>query len=92
MSIPAPQRPTGLLKMPRSDQRSCGPCGKTAYPGDLAAGDDDGVRFIRPETANLLADATLAAEVKEADHIISDGTYHRPRGEEKLQEIGCEML
>lgn len=69
--------------------------GKTVYPGDIVVGDDDGVLFIRPEIANALADATLAVEAKEADvmsHIINDGTYNRPWVEEKLKEIGCDIL
>lgn len=69
--------------------------GKTVYPGDIVVGDDDGVLFIRPEIANALSDATLAVEAKEADvmsHIINDGTYNRPWVEEKLKEIGCDIL
>lgn len=58
-------------------------------------GDDDGVLFIDPAIAEELANATLMVEKKEADimdHIISDGTYIRPWVDEKLLEIGCEIV
>ena len=58
-------------------------------------GDEDGVLFIRPQDAGKIADATLAVERKEADimeHIIEDGTYIRPWVNEKLEEIGCEIV
>ena len=58
-------------------------------------GDDDGVLFIEPAIAADLADATEAVEKKEADimaHILDDGTYIRPWVDEKLKEIGCEIL
>ena len=69
--------------------------GKIVYPGDIVVGDDDGVLFIRPEMAEQLAAATRAVEQKEAaimDHILNDGTYIRPWVDEKLKEIGCEIL
>lgn len=69
--------------------------GKTVYPGDIVVGDDDGVLFIRPAEAEVLAKATAAVEKKEADimdHILNDGTYIRPWVDEKLQEIGCEIV
>lgn len=69
--------------------------GQTVYPGDIVVGDDDGVLFIRPEMAEALAEATVAVGKKEAaimDHILNDGTYIRPWVEEKLKEIGCEIL
>ena len=69
--------------------------GKVVYPGDIVVGDEDGVLFIRPQDAGKIADATLAVERKEADimeHIIEDGTYIRPWVNEKLEEIGCEIV
>lgn len=69
--------------------------GKIVYPGDIVVGDDDGVLFIRPAEAEALAKATAVVEKKEADimgHILNDGTYIRPWVDEKLQEIGCEVI
>ena len=69
--------------------------GKIVHPGDIVVGDDDGVLFIDPTIAAELADATEAVEKKEADimaHILGDGTYIRPWVDEKLKEIGCEIL
>ena len=57
--------------------------------------DDDGVLFIRPDEAEALAAATKAVEKKEAgimEHILHDGTYIRPWVDEKLREIGCEVV
>lgn len=69
--------------------------GKVVHPGDIIVGDDDGVIIIDPAIADEIADATLAVEKKEADimeHIIKDGTYIRPWVDEKLKEIGCEII
>ena len=69
--------------------------GEIVHPGDIVVGDDDGVLFIEPAIAADLADATEAVEKKEADimaHILDDGTYIRPWVDEKLKEIGCEIL
>ncbi len=69
--------------------------GKLVYPGDIVVGDADGVLFIRPAIAGALADAALAVEKKEAGimgHILNDGTYIRPWVDEKLMEIGCEII
>lgn len=71
----------------------CG--GKTVYPGDIVVADDDGVLFIRPEDAEALIAATKAVEAKEAGimkHILEDGTYIRPWVDQKLEEIGCEIV
>lgn len=68
---------------------------KIVHPGDIVVGDDDGVLFIDPAIANEVADATLAVEKKEAgimEHILNDGTYIRPWVDEKLKEIGCEIV
>lgn len=69
--------------------------GKLVYPGDIVVGDDDGVLFIRPPMAEALAEATKAVEQKEAgimEHILNDGIYIRPWVDEKLKEIGCEIV
>ena len=69
--------------------------GKTVYPGDIVVGDDDGVLFIHPEEAEALAKATRSVQEKEAgimEHILRDGTYIRPWVDEKLREIGCEII
>jgi regulator of RNase E activity RraA len=69
--------------------------GKVVNPGDIIVGDDDGVIIISPAIAEEIADATLAVEKKEADimkHILEDGTYIRPWVDEKLKEIGCEIV
>lgn len=49
----------------------------------------------RPENAETLAEATRAVEKKEAgimEHILNDGTYIRPWVDDKLREIGCEIV
>ena len=69
--------------------------GKIVYPGDIVVGDDDGVLFIRPNEAEALAEATKGVERKEAgimEHILNEGTYIRPWVDEKLKEIGCEIV
>jgi len=69
--------------------------GKLVHPGDIVVGDDDGVLFISPAEAEKLAEATRAVEQKEAaimKHIVEDGTYIRPWVDEKLKEIGCEII
>ena len=69
--------------------------GKVVHPGDIIVGDDDGVIIIDPAIAAEIADATEAVEKKEADimnHIINDGTYIRPWVDDKLKEIGCEII
>ena len=69
--------------------------GKLVRPGDIIVGDDDGVVIINPVDAVQLAIATEAVEKKEAtimENIINEGTYIRPWVNEKLKEIGCEIL
>lgn len=69
--------------------------GKLVHPGDIVVGDSDGVLFIDPAIAPELANATEAVEQKESgimEHILKDGTYIRPWVNEKLKEIGCEIL
>ena len=71
----------------------CG--GKVVYPGDIVVADDDGVLFIRPQDAQRLCEETKAVEAKEADimkHILEDGTYIRPWVDEKLSQLGVEVI
>ena len=69
--------------------------GKVVRPGDIIVGDDDGIVIIDPAIAGEIADATESVEKKEAgimDHILKEGTYIRPWVDEKLREIGCEVV
>ena len=64
-------------------------------PGEIIVGDDDGVIIIDPAIADEIATATEGVEKKEADimdHILNDGTYIRPWVDDKLKEIGCEII
>lgn len=68
---------------------------KLVRPGDIIVGDDDGVIIIDPAIADEIATATEGVEKKEADimdHILNDGTYIRPWVDDKLKEIGCEII
>ena len=65
------------------------------HPGDIIVGDDDGVIIINPAFAEEIASATEGVEKKEADimaQILNDGTYIRPWVDDKLKEIGCEVI
>ncbi|MDO4260583.1 MAG: RraA family protein [Eubacteriales bacterium] len=69
--------------------------GKVVHPGDIVVGDDDGIIFIDPAVAEELAAATKSVQRKEADimdHILKEGTYIRPWVEEKIKEIGFEII
>lgn len=69
--------------------------GRVIHPGDIIVGDDDGVLAIDPADAERLADAAAAVVKKEEGilrHILEDGTYIRPWVNEKLKEIGCEIV
>lgn len=69
--------------------------GKVVNPGDIVVGDEDGIIIISPEEAAMLADKTLEVQNKEAEImrlIEEEGTYIRPWVQEKLDEIGCEVL
>lgn len=55
--------------------------GKTVHPGDIIAGDEDGVVIIDPRIAAEVAEAAACIEKKEAkilDDIQREGTYIRP--------------
>lgn len=69
--------------------------GRLVRPGDIVIGDDDGVLFVSPEIAASLADAAQAVKAKEdaiMEHILKDSSYIRPWVDEKLAEIGCEII
>ena len=69
--------------------------GKLVCPGDIIVGDEDGVIIIKPSDAKALYDATVAVAEKEEkiiQHIAEDGTYIRPWLDDKLKEIGCEII
>lgn len=69
--------------------------GKLVNPGDIIIGDEDGLMAIDPAIAEEVIAATKAVEEKEAaimEHIVNDGTYIRPWVDEKLKEIGCEII
>jgi len=69
--------------------------GRTVRAGDIIIGDEDGIVIVRPEDAAVVAENTKALAEKEANiakTILEEGTYIRPWVEQKLQEIGCEIL
>lgn len=69
--------------------------GKVIAPGDIIVGDGDGVIAIKPEDAELLANKTREIQEKEAlimKNIVENCSYIRPWVEEKLKEIGCEIV
>lgn len=65
------------------------------HPGDIIVGDADGVIVIRPEDAEAVLAATKQVQAKEAliqKDILERGSYVRPWVDEKLEEIGCEII
>lgn len=69
--------------------------GKVINPGDILVGDQDGVVVISPEDAEELYIKTQQVMEKEAkimDDILNKGTYIRPWVNEKLKEIGCDII
>lgn len=69
--------------------------GKIIRPGDILVGDQDGIVVIDPAIARELMEKTKATMDKEAkimEDILSKGMYVRPWVDEKLREIGCDML
>lgn len=69
--------------------------GKVIAPGDIIVGDEDGIAVIKPEEAEYIADQTRKVSAKEhhiMDEIVNRGTYIRPWVDEKLKEIGCEII
>lgn len=69
--------------------------GVVVNPGDIVVGDSDGIVFIHPDEAVALAEEVRTISAKEARimaDILDKGTYVRSWVDEKLREIGCEML
>ncbi|MGE1062203.1 RraA family protein [Megasphaera paucivorans] len=69
--------------------------GKVICPGDIIIGDGDGIIVIKPEEAEELAAKTKQVMEKEAgimDKIVNECSYVRPWVDEKLEEIGCEII
>ena len=69
--------------------------GKIVHPGDIVVGDEDGLLFVNPNEAVSLAEAAKRVEEKEANimkGILEEKKYVRPWVDEKLNEIGCEII
>lgn len=69
--------------------------GKIVNPGDIIVGDADGIVIIRPEDAVHIANQARKILVKEKEimeKILMEGSYIRDWVDEKLVEIGCEIL
>ena len=68
--------------------------GKVVRPGDIIAGDADGIVVIAPEDARELAQKAqkvLDMENGILEKILTEGTYIRPWVDEKLKELGCQI-
>lgn len=68
--------------------------GKVVRPGDIIAGDADGIVVIAPEDAEELAQKAqkvLDMENGILEKILTEGTYIRPWVDEKLKELGCQI-
>ena len=68
--------------------------GKVVRPGDIIAGDADGILVIAPEDARELAQKAqkvLDMENGILEKILTEGTYIRPWVDEKLKELGCQI-
>lgn len=64
-------------------------------PGDIIAGDGDGIVIMKPEDAEFIAVQTKKVSEKEhriIETMFNEGTYIRPWVDEKLKEIGCEII
>jgi len=69
--------------------------GIVVRPGDIVLGDADGVIVIKPEEAIELAQKARDIMEKESgimETMQRDGTYLRPWVDEKLAEIGCDII
>lgn len=68
---------------------------KIVNPGDIVLGDADGVLFIHPDEAKEVlkkAQAVLKSESEIKEHIVNECSYVRPWVDEKLKQIGCEII
>jgi regulator of RNase E activity RraA len=69
--------------------------GRIVHPGDIIVGDEDGVAVIEPGYAKEILEKTRTVAAKEEaimKCIVEQGTYDRPWVDQKLKEIGCEIL
>lgn len=69
--------------------------GKIVHPGDIIVGDADGIVIIKPEDAEYIASEVqnvMEKEMKIKENIINNCMYDRPWVDEKLKEIGCEII
>lgn len=71
---------------------ACG--GLVVNPGDIVAGDRDGIVVISPADAPAVLEKTRAMVEKETRVMaaIADGTWDRTWVDEMLQEQGCEFV
>ncbi len=70
-------------------------CGQVICPGDILIGDSDGVVVIKPEEAAELAQKAKAVsemEVQQKADIVSGKGLQKPWLDEKLKELGCEII
>jgi len=69
--------------------------GQVVHPGDIVVGDKDGIIFIRPSDAKVLAKKVKEVEAKEQDimkNIIENHSYERHWVDEILAKINCEII
>lgn len=69
--------------------------GKVICPGDIIVGDADGILAVSPKDAQKLLEASLQIQRKEEKimkDIMERTSYVRPWVEEKLTEIGVEII
>ncbi len=88
--------PTGPLKIGGGEIGTPVTCGNIVVrPGDILAGDEDGVVVIPQESAReiaKLAKANMEREQGILDRLNADGTWDRPWVDEMLRSIGCAGL
>jgi RraA family protein len=68
--------------------------GQIVHPGDIIAGDEDGIIIIKPEEAEELANKAKAISAGEEDtknDIEKNGRVDRPWVDEKLKAINCTI-
>ena len=69
--------------------------GQVIRPGDILAGDGDGIVVIRPEDAEEILEQVeklMANESRTLSEMKQHSTYIRPWVDEKLAELKCEYL
>ncbi|MDU2598745.1 MULTISPECIES: RraA family protein [Anaerococcus] len=69
--------------------------GQVVRPGDIIAGDKDGIVVIKPEEAEELAEKARAINEKETkiiETMKNEGTYERPWVDETLAKLGAETI